>query len=266
MIKPKAIILSGYGINCEEETAHAFRLAGAGAAIVHINDLVDGHGDMAEFQILTFPGGFSYGDDTGSGNAFAHRVKNHLWERVLSFVQGDRLAIGICNGFQIMVNLGLLPALSGDYGQRQVALIHNTSARYLCRWVDLKISGDSPWLRGVEDLSLPIAHGEGNFYAPEDTLRFIQDAGQVALTYTFGEICTHHDLEPNPNGSVADIAGITDPTGRLLGLMPHPERAVDFMHLPHWPWLREKLRREGQKIPERGPGLKIFENAVRYFE
>jgi phosphoribosylformylglycinamidine synthase len=265
MTTPKALILGGYGINCEEETAHAFRLAGARAAIVHINDLVDGHERLADHHILVFPGGFSYGDDTGSGNAFAHRVRNHLWEQTLEFVHRDRLVLGICNGFQIMVNLGLLPALAGEYGQRQAALIHNTSARYLCRWVDLKTEGDSPWLRGMEGLSLPIAHGEGNFYAPDDVLQSLQEAGQAALTYTAGEICAHLELAANPNGSVADIAGLTDPTGRLFGLMPHPERAVCFTHLPHWTWLREKLRRSGQKIPERGPGLRIFENAVRYF-
>jgi phosphoribosylformylglycinamidine synthase len=266
MTEPKAIILGGYGINCEQETAHAFRLAGARSDIVHINDLVDGRVSLTDFQILVFPGGFSYGDDTGSGNAFAHRVRNHLWSEVLEFVRGDRLVMGICNGFQIMIDLGLLPALEGAYGHRQAALIHNASARYLCRWVDLEVAGEGPWLRGIEGLSLPIAHGEGNFYAPDDVLRSLQDAGQVALTYTAGEICAHLDLAANPNGSVADIAGLTDPTGRLLGLMPHPERAIAFTHLPHWTWLREKLRREGQKIPERGPGLRIFENAVDYFK
>ena len=180
MMTPKAIVLSGYGINCEGETAHAFELAGAGAAIVHINDLIDGHDNLADYQILAFPGGFSYGDDTGSGNAFAHRIKNHLWEQVLTFVQGDRLAIGICNGFQIMVNLGLLPATDG-YGHRRAALIHNASARYLCRWVDLKVSSESPWLQGMDSLPLPIAHGEGQFYAPDETLGAIQKLSLIHI-------------------------------------------------------------------------------------
>ena len=265
MAQPKAIVLSGYGINCELETAHAFRLAGAGAAIVHINDLIDGHEDLTGYQILAFPGGFSYGDDTGSGNAFAHRVRNHLWEELLAFIHEDRLVIGICNGFQIMVNLGLLPA-AGGYGRRQAALIHNTSARYLCRWVDLRVHGRSPWLRGMKALLLPIAHGEGQFYAPDEILGAIRRDQLTALTYTDGEICRHLGLAPDPNGSLAGIAGLTDPTGRLLGLMPHPERAVDFAQLPHWTWLWEKHRREGQKIPEQGPGLRIFQNAVEYFE
>jgi len=264
MAAPKAIIVCGYGTNCEQETARAFELAGAGAVIVHINDLIDGIDDLAGYQILVFPGGFSYGDDTGSGNAFAHQIKNHLWDRVLTFVQGDHLAIGICNGFQIMVNLGLLPA-TGGYGHRQAALIHNRSARYLCRWVDLRVHGESPWLRGMDGLSLPIAHGEGRFYAPDETLGAIRRDNLVALSYADGKICRHLGLEPNPNGSLADIAGITDPTGRLLGLMPHPERAVCFTQLPHWTRLKEQYLREGQKIPEQGPGLRIFQNAVEYF-
>jgi len=265
MATPRAIILSGYGINCEEETAHAFQLAGAGVDIVHINDLIDGRDSLAGYQILAFPGGFSYGDDTGSGNAFAHRVRNYLWEQVLAFIERDRLAIGICNGFQMMINLGLLPAVGG-YGHRQAALIHNASARYLCRWVDLRVHGEGPWLQGLDGLSLPIAHGEGQFYAPDEILGAIQRDDLMALTYADGEICRHLGLEPNPNGSLADIAGITDPSGRLLGLMPHPERAVAFTQLPRWTWLKEQYRRREQKIPEQGPGLRIFQNAVRYFE
>jgi phosphoribosylformylglycinamidine synthase len=147
-----------------------------------------------------------------------------------------------------------------------VALIHNTSARYLCRWVDLRVHGGSPWLQGMDGVSLPIAHGEGRFHAPHETLDAIRRNNLTALTYADGEICRHLGLEPNPNGSVADVAGITDPSGRLLGLMPHPERAVDFTQLPHWTWLKERYRRGGQKIPEQGPGLRIFQNAVQYFK
>lgn len=266
MAPPNVLVLTGYGINCEEETKFSFQMAGADADIAHINDLLDGHKKLKDYQVLAFPGGFSYGDDTGSGNAFAHRVKNHLWEKVVSFVQGDHLVIGICNGFQIMVRLGLLPALSSQYGHRQVALTYNTSARYLARWVDLEVPNDSPWLAGVEKLSLPIAHGEGNFYAPGEVLQELEEKGLIALKYAAGEMCAYQNLEPNPNGSLKDIAGITDESGRLLGMMPHPERAVCFTQLPHWPWLRAKYTRQGQKIPEHGPGLKIFENAVKYFE
>jgi phosphoribosylformylglycinamidine synthase I len=266
MARPKVLVLTGYGINCEEETKFSFQMAGADADIGHINDLIAGHNSLEDYHILVFPGGFSYGDDTGSGNAFAHRVMNHLWEKVVSFVQKDHLVIGICNGFQIMVHLGLLPALGSPCGHRQVALTYNKSARYLARWVDLEVRNSSPWLAGIKRLSLPIAHGEGKFYAPGEVLRKLEEKGLIALKYVAGEMCAYQNLEPNPNGSLEDIAGITDESGRLLGMMPHPERAVRFTHLPHWTWLREKYKREGQKIPEHGPGLKIFENGVRYFE
>jgi len=265
MAKPFVLALSGYGINCEEETKYSFELVGARADIVHINDLLDGHKSLEDYQILAFPGGFSYGDDTGSGNAFAHRMKNHLWEQVASYAQKDRLIIGICNGFQIMVHLGLLPAMEGEYGQRQAALTFNKSARYMVRWGDLAVGSDSPWLKDIKKISLPIAHGEGKFFTSESALRELRTKSLIALKYVAGEMCAYQNLEPNPNDSLDDIAGITDPSGRLLGMMPHPERAIEFTQLPNWTWLREKYKREGQKSPKHGPGLKIFENAVKYF-
>ncbi|HLD81375.1 MAG TPA: phosphoribosylformylglycinamidine synthase I [archaeon] len=266
MPKPSVLVLSGYGLNCEEETRHAFETAGAAAEIVHVNDLIDGRKRLNDYQVLAFPGGFSYGDDTGSGNAFANRLRNHLWSEVEEFVRQENLVIGICNGFQILSNLGLLPALGGSYGARQVALEHNDSARYLNRWVDLKFEGNGPWTEGVEALSVPIAHGEGRFYADEKTLALLNRKKLVAARYVKGEICDYQSLPFNPNGALEDIAGITDETGRVLGLMPHPERAIHFTHNPMWTLLREKLRREGKKMPEFGPSLKIFKNAVEYFK
>ena len=266
MTRPKALILSGYGINCEEETKFAFEQAGAQADIVHVNDLIDGHKKLADYQILAFPGGFSFGDDTGSGNAYANRVRNHLWEEVQKFMQGDKLAIAICNGFQIMVNLGLLPALDGQYGTRQAALVHNESARYIDRWVDLKFSGNSPWVKNMGTVSFPVAHGEGKFFAEPGVLRKIKDKGLDTVHYVKGEICEYQDLEPNPNGSIENIAGITDELGRAIGMMPHPERALDFTNLPNWTYLREKYRREGKKMPKEGPGMEVFRNGVNYFK
>lgn len=266
MKKPKAIILSGYGLNCEEETAFAFKLAGAEADIVHINDLISDKKKLNQYQILTLPGGFSYGDDTGSGNAYANRLKNHLWEELKSFVKKDKLIIGICNGFQIMVHLGLLPALNGDYSQRQVSLTNNDSARYTVRWVDLKVLNKSPWLKDINRLSLPIAHGEGKFFATDEILENLKKEKQIALKYISGKICNYQNLEANPNGSLDNIAGITDKSGRIFGLMPHPERAIFFHHLPNWPLLKEKYLREGKKLPQYGQGLQIFKNAVEYFK
>ena len=183
----------------------------------------------------------------------------------MSFVKKDHLVIGICNGFQIIVNLGLLPAFNNNYGKRQVALTHNTNARYTVRWVDLKVKNNSPWLKRIDNLSLPIAHGEGKFFASEKVLNKLKKEKQIALKYSKGKICRYQNLKANPNGSLKNIAGITDQSGRILGLMPHPERAIFFHHLPNWPFLKEKLKREKKKIPQYGPGLQIFKNGVDYF-
>ena len=260
----KVLILSGYGINCEEESKFAFEQVGAKADIIHVNDLISRKKKMDDYRILVFPGGFSYGDDTGSGNAFANRLRNHLWKEVEQFASNDNLAIGICNGFQIMVNLGLLPAIS-RYGKREVALMHNDSARYLDRWVDLEFSGNSPWTKNIGTIPVPIAHGEGKFFAENHVLGQIREDNMVAARYVKGEICNYQNLEANPNGSIGDIAGITDKSGRLIGMMPHPERAISFTNLPNWPLLKEKCKREGKKIPNEGPGMKIFRNALEYF-
>lgn len=257
MAKVKVLVISGYGLNCEEETAFAFKLAASEADIVHINDLIALPKKLKQYQILAFPGGFSYGDDTGAGKAFANRIKNNLWKEVHDFIKNDHLVIGICNGFQVMANLGLLD---------EVALTHNDSARYLVRWVDLKVNNKSPWLRGIKTISLPIAHGEGKFFAPSEILNQLEKKRLIALQYIKGEICEYQNLKSNPNGSLKDIAGIIDTSGRLLGLMPHPERAIFFTHLPHWPYLKEKYKRAGKKIPRYGPGLQIFKNGVEYFK
>lgn len=265
-LKPKTLVVTGYGINSEEETAYAFSLAGSVASIVHINDVIDGRVQLQDFEMMAFPGGFSFGDDTGSGNAFAQKTKNNLWEALMEYVRGDHLIIGICNGFQELVNLGLLPALEGKYGEREVALLHNDSALYTARWVDLTIAGKSPWFAGLHRLSLPIAHGEGKFYASPDILEKMKQKQLIAARYTKGQIATWQRLQPNPNGSLEDIASITDESGRILGLMPHPERAVAFTQLPNWTLLREQYKREGKPIQKEGPGLAVFKNAVRYFD
>jgi phosphoribosylformylglycinamidine synthase len=265
MVKPEVLILSGYGLNCEEETKYAFEMAGANADIVHINDLIDGYSHLDNYQILAIPGGFAYGDDTGSGNAYALKMKNHLWEKTLSFIKKDRLVIGICNGFQVLSNLGLLPALDGAYGKREIALDHNDFPRYNDRWTDLEIKNNSPWLTGIKNISLPIAHGEGKFTTSKLILKKIKQKKLVAAKYIKGEIYQYQHLSANPNGSMENIAAITDETKRILGIMPHPERAIFFNQLPQWQYLKEKYLREGRLLPRYGPGLKIFQNAVKYF-
>jgi len=264
MPKPKVLVLTGYGINCDEETQFAFEKAGARAERVHVNDLIETPKKLDDYQIVAFPGGFSYGDDTGSGNAMAWKIRNNLG--VERFADDNKLVIGICNGFQVLVNLGLLPALDKQYGQRQTALVHNESARYLDRWVDLEFSGKSPWTKGIGTIPIPIAHGEGKFYASQEILEKINDKGLVAARYVKGEVCRYQDLPANPNGSLDDIAGITDETGRIFGLMPHPERAISFTQLPNWTLLKEQYKRAHKKVPEEESGMQIFRNGVKYFK
>ncbi|MDP4039258.1 MAG: phosphoribosylformylglycinamidine synthase subunit PurQ [Candidatus Pacearchaeota archaeon] len=265
MIKPNVLVLTGYGVNCDEETKFAFERVGAKGELVHVNDLIDGHRKLSDYQILVFPGGFSYGDDTGAGNALANRIRNHLWGEVRNFVESDKLAIGICNGFQVMVNLGLLPAIDGNYGARQVALVHNDSARYIDRWVDLEFENHSVWTNGLGRASFPIAHGEGKLYTAPEVLRVIKEKGLVSARYVNGDICQAELLPANPNGSLEDIAAISDESGRIFGLMPHPERAIEFTQHPHWTLLKEQYRRSGKEVPSEGQGIQIFKNGVNYF-
>lgn len=264
-MKPKVLIFTGYGLNCDEETKFAFERSGGIAELIHINDIISGNVVFNKFQILVFQGGFAYGDDTGAGNAYANKIKHNLWEDLLKFIQQDKLIIGICNGFQILVNLGLLPAVGNKFGERQAALIENDFPRYQNRWVDLTVTNKSPWLKGISKLSLPIAHGEGKFYASEAVIAKIGEKNMIALKYDKGEMCERYNLPFNPNGSREDIAGVTDESGRILGLMPHPERAQDFFQLPHWQNLKEDYRHKKIKYSKKGPGLAVFENAVNYF-
>ncbi|MDD3861782.1 MAG: phosphoribosylformylglycinamidine synthase I [Candidatus Gracilibacteria bacterium] len=264
---PKALIITGYGINCEEETAKVFEIEGAKAEIIHINDLIENPKKIEEFQIMAFPGGFSYGDDTGSGNAMANKIKNNLNEEFLNFARQDKLIIGICNGFQMLANLGIVPALNDNYGKRTVALMHNSQARYECGWVHLKRTSDKCiWTRGIEIIHLPIAHGEGNFYTDEETLNQIKSGDQIAWKYVKEDGSPANNEFPfNPNGAIEDIAGICDPSGRILGMMPHPERFNCFVNEDGWTLEKEKLIREGNQLPKEGKGLKLFKNAVEYF-
>ena len=240
--------MSGYGLNCEEETKFAFDSAGGQADIVHINDLIAKPKMLSEYQILVFPGGFSYGDDTGSGKAYANKFKNHLAKELTEFLSRDTLAIGICNGFQIMTNLGILPG----------ALAQNKNGQYIDRWVDLKAGGVSPWLKGIKKISLPIAHGEGHYVIDKKDYENMKKNGQIAFTYAKGEIYNFQNLEYNPNGAQYDIAGVLAYNGRVLGMMPHPERAMFAHQSPLW--------QNNKKKQQEGAGLQIFRNAINYFK
>jgi phosphoribosylformylglycinamidine synthase I len=269
MATPKVLVLTGYGINCDDETAFAFRKAGARADIVHINDLIANRKMLDSYRIFAFPGGFSYGDDTGSGKALANRIKNNLMDEMREFIDRDNLMLGICNGFQVMINIGMVPALKGFTGAAEAALEHNTSNRYQCRWVDLHIETDSPsvFIAGIERLHIPVAHGEGNFFAEDRVLDDIEKNNHVCIRYVKPDGSRAAGEFPyNPNGSLNDIAAVCDRSGRIMGMMPHPERGMFFHQRDDWTYLKEKLSREGKKIPVESDGFKIFKNAVEYFK
>ncbi len=269
MAKTKALIVTGYGINCDEETCFSFEKAGADAKIIHINDIIDNKSILKNFQIFAFPGGFSYGDDTGSGKALANKIKNNLLDEILTFIERDTLMLGICNGFQVMVNLGLVPASTAPIGTVEVSLEHNATFRFQCRWIDLKINPNSHcvFTKGIETLHIPVAHGEGNFIAPQHIIDSLITNNQIIMQYIKPDKTLAQGQFPfNPNGSMLDIAAICDKTGRIMGMMPHPERHIYFMQRDNWTYLREEYRRNNKDVPEFGEGLQIFKNAVQYFK
>ncbi|MFA4876549.1 MAG: phosphoribosylformylglycinamidine synthase subunit PurQ [Methanoregula sp.] len=265
LLPDKALILSGFGINSEMETAEVLLRAGMGSDIVHINDLIDGRKKMQDYRLLVFPGGFSYGDDTGAGNAYANRVRNNIWPDLERFLDGDNLVLGICNGFQILSNLGLVPAFDKQY-RREIALMPNRKGVLECRFVTLKPGAESLWTKGIERIYCPVAHGEGNFSCSKETLTKLKRSGMIAFTYCREDLSPADGEYPyNPNGSVEDIAGITSADGKVLGLMPHPERAMEFVNLYDWPLRKEMLKREGRPVPKESPNMQLFRNIVDYF-
>lgn len=268
-MKPKTLIITGYGINCEEETAFSFDKAGAETQIVHINNLIEDSSILDSAQILVFPGGFSYGDDTGSGKALANKIKNNLFEDIIKFITKDKLVLGVCNGFQVLVSLGLLPAVHDNYGKRSAALVRNDNNRFECRWVKLSVDPRKcVFTKDLKEMNIPVAHGEGNFYAEDETIKKLKENGQVVFRYTKddGEKA-NGEFPHNPNGSIEDIAGICDESGRILGMMPHPERAIFYSNHPEFYAIKEESKRKNEKLPEiYDPAFQVFKNAVNYFK
>jgi phosphoribosylformylglycinamidine synthase len=247
------------------ETQEALARAGMASDIIHINDLIAGLNCLADYRLLVFPGGFSYGDDTGAGNAYANRIRNNLWEDLREYLDGDNLVLGICNGFQILANLGLVPAFDRGY-KRDIALMPNRSGRLECRFVTLLPATDNLWTRNITKLYCPVAHGEGNFSCSKETLLRLKRQKMIAFTYCREDLSPADGLYPwNPNGSTADIAGITSADGKVLGLMPHPERAMEFVNLYDWPLRKEQMRREGLALPTESMNMQVFRNVVDYF-
>ncbi len=253
-MKPNVLILRAPGTNCDWETAWAFELAGAVTERIHINRLLDDPKITERFQILCFPGGFSYGDDIAAGRILANQVRHHLADALHQFRDAGKLMLGICNGFQILVKSGIL--IADDSEGAPATLTWNKSGMYTDRWVHLRVDGDrSVFLKGIQSMFLPIAHAEGRFVAhSEQVLDTLEKNGQLVLRYL---------SEDNPNGAVRDVAGVCDSTGRILGLMPHPERYIDRTQHPQW--TRMVVRNE-KADSEYGDGFAIFRNAVDYFK
>lgn len=238
-----ALLVTGYGINADRELAEALSRAGAEVATIHVNDLLERPERVHDAHILAFPGGFSYGDHVGSGMMLAHRFRS-IKKELNAFRDAGRLIIGICNGFQVLVKMGILPDSNGDW-QRTATLTHNASGEFEDSWVTVTTNpgNTSPWLRGLATFDMPIRHGEGRFMTISDSVRQeIEDQNLVAFRYA----------GRNPNGSEGDVAGITDWTGMVLGLMPHPEAYLFAQNHPLWP--------EGDGDP--GPAARLFRNAV----
>ncbi|MFP5212108.1 MAG: phosphoribosylformylglycinamidine synthase subunit PurQ [Acidobacteriota bacterium] len=264
----RALVLTGFGLNCDLETAYALETAGASADRIHLNSLIDREKSLRDYQILVVGGGFSWGDDHGAGVIMAMRMKHRMRDDLLEFVERGGVVLGICNGFQVIVNLGLLPGFDVRSMKREVALIHNDCGHFLDRWVSLQADPASPCVlsRGIGTLDLPIRHGEGKFYAEPEVIDKLMAGNQVFLRYVRPDGSPSDGEYPhNPNGSVGDIAGICDPTGRIAGLMPHPEAFNHWTNHPDWTLVKEQCKREGKPFPEEGEGIRLFRNAVGYF-
>lgn len=267
MARVNALVLTGYGTNCEQESAYAAKQAGADSAdIVFFSDLAAGKVRMADYNFLICPGGFLDGDDLGAAQAAALRWRHAttpdgtpLFEQFRQFLESGAIILGICNGFQLLVKLGLLPAVGGKYFERQVSLSHNDSARYEDRWVHLKVNPNSPcvFTQGIDTLYVPVRHGEGKIIPrDQDLLERLQQDNLIALQYAdpkTGEPTMEYPA--NPNGSPLGIAGLTDPSGCVLGLMPHPEAYNHRTNHPSW------TRGDNGHL-----GLALLEGGVRYLK
>jgi phosphoribosylformylglycinamidine synthase len=256
--KVKVIILRAAGTNCDEETGFAFKYFGADVDFVHINALFAKKACLSDYHIVAIPGGFSYGDDIAAGRILANELRIRLGEDIRKFIDDGKLIIGICNGFQILTKAGILPGhRNGETYLQEATLMMNDSGKFEDRWIYLSVDDKSVWTRGLGGkIYLPVAHAEGKF-VPRDpeTLNRMQAGRQVVFRYA-GRNGGAVEYPGNPNGSVANIAGISDPTGRILGLMPHPERHFFFTQHPFW----TRLKKES----ELGDGAKIFENGVNH--
>jgi phosphoribosylformylglycinamidine synthase I len=269
MGKPvKVCVITGFGINADEELALGFAAAGADAARVHVTDLIEEPDRMLSYRILAFPGGFSFGDHLGSGKVFALLFTRSLQKNMERFIAAGGLVIGICNGFQVLVKMGILPNLSGGFHQ-EVSLIHNESGKFEDRWVRISFDPASPcvWTKNLAPMDLQVRHGEGRFVVKSADVLSMLESGRLAAARYVSRDGSPAAYPENPNGSVAAIAGICDPSGRVFGLMPHPE-AFLFPET-HPDWFRQQVEpaRDRPPAPDRPqpdlpPGLRILRAGV----
>jgi len=263
----KSLILTGFGINCEIEMGAAYKNAGAEVTIIHFNEIINGNYNLQDYDILNFPGGFSFGDDIASGKVMANKIKykkmangKTFIDEIADFIANGKYILGVCNGFQILTQLGLLPNTQGNF-EPEAALIHNDSQQYEDRWVYCKVNPEnkSPFLQGIDLLPVPVRHGEGKLVFKNNTIQQkVFENNQIAMQYADenGQITDVYPL--NPNGSALSIAGLTDKTGQVFGLMPHPEAFLSFYNHPDWP----KMKQDGQILSREQTGQVIFDNIV----
>ena len=259
-MKPKIIIITGYGVNCEAESAYAWKLAGAEPSLVHINDLLTNPDQILNYNIMMFIGGFSYGDHMTSGHVFAQRIKQHMQGSLLKFISQDKLILGICNGFQVMTKIGLLPGLNNEFFTQKVSLIQNDCGSFQNFWINIKENKKSKCIftKNINTISLPIRHGEGKLFTLENNIiDEIEKNNCVPVRYVDANNLQTQDFPDNPNGSINAIAGLCDPSGRIFGMMPHPEAYLFPENYPHW-----DIQKVNMNLPEYGLGLLFFKNAV----
>ncbi len=269
MKRVKALIITGYGINCEEEIAAAYKLADAEAEIVHLNDIFLGKCSIHDYDVLNFPGGFSFGDDLGSGKVLSNKMKfkklksgKLFFDDIKDFLNEGKFILGVCNGFQFLVKMGLLPNVNSDFEQ-EVTLTGNNSGKFEDRWVYIKANKNSktPFLKGIEKIYLPVRHGEGKLIIKNEKIKAeIIENNLNCLTYCDEDGNETSEYPQNPNGSDLNCAGLTNESGQIFGMMPHPEAFLSLYNHPNWP----QIKRQNPGISEDGEGLKIFKNIVEY--
>jgi phosphoribosylformylglycinamidine synthase subunit PurQ / glutaminase len=265
----KALIVTGFGINCEIEMGAAYKNAGAETTIIHFNELIDGSYSIHDYDIFNFPGGFSFGDDIASGKVMANKIKfkemksgKTFIEEIDAFLKNGNYIMGVCNGFQMLVKLGLLPNLKHDF-EPETTLEKNNSNKYEDRWVSCRVNPhvNTPFLKDIDILPVPVRHGEGKLIIKnEQIVNEILEKNLIALSYADENGNITDEYPKNPNGSQLNTAGLTDPSGQVFGLMPHPEAFLSFYNHPDWP----KLKRDGKELERHQTGQAIFDNIVKH--